>query len=213
MLGAAMRASKWGCRAVGGKRYSSLRRARGFTLLELMIALAVLAILTVVAYPSMRDLIRRERATTQSNSMMADLQFARGEAVATQGYVSVCPVATAGTQSCATKSGSYDQGWLVFATTSPNTQFDGTNANLLKAEDALNMVSMRSDVSGVLSFNQRGELLVAGAPASVTIATCAKSSRDDSIGTSTQTVPGFQLTVSDSGRVASSQLAAASSCD
>ena len=54
---------------------------RGFTLLELMVTVAVAAILATVAVPGFRDLIQNNRVTTQTNELVTALNFARTEAV------------------------------------------------------------------------------------------------------------------------------------
>jgi type IV fimbrial biogenesis protein FimT len=58
-----------------------MKVCRGFTLLELMVTIAVLAILATVGVPSFRDLIQNNRVTTQTNELVTALSFARTEAV------------------------------------------------------------------------------------------------------------------------------------
>jgi type IV fimbrial biogenesis protein FimT len=58
-----------------------MKLCRGFTLLELMVAIVVLAILATVGVPSFRDLVQSNRATTQANELVTALNVARTEAV------------------------------------------------------------------------------------------------------------------------------------
>lgn len=52
-----------------------------FTLIELMVALVVLAILLIVAVPSFIDLIRRNQAVAVANEVLSAAQLARSEAI------------------------------------------------------------------------------------------------------------------------------------
>jgi type IV fimbrial biogenesis protein FimT len=61
---------------------AAVRSCRGITLIELMVALAVLGVLLMLAAPTMRDFISTQRHKAVHAEMASDLQFARGEAVA-----------------------------------------------------------------------------------------------------------------------------------
>lgn len=188
-------------------------RQSGFTLLELMITISVLAILTAIAYPSMRDFLKRNRVISVSNSIQSDLQTARGEAAATRKYVSICPLSSAGATTCAMTSGSYDLGWLVYTSTTPFTTYNSTTDTLEHVAPATTGISIRSSYAGVLTYNARGEFLVSGtADPTGTFMTCAKADDGDSLGVSTERVPGIVLNVANSGRIGSSAMAAGDAC-
>jgi type IV fimbrial biogenesis protein FimT len=54
---------------------------RGFTLIELMVTLAVAAILLALAVPSFKSLIDKYKLTSAVDTLYSDFQFARGEAI------------------------------------------------------------------------------------------------------------------------------------
>lgn len=85
-----LRAMKKAPYQVSGSR--ARRSPAGFTLLELMVAITVLAIGLGLAVPSFMDLIRQNRLTTQTNGLMAALAIARSEAVKRGTPVTLCPV-------------------------------------------------------------------------------------------------------------------------
>lgn len=62
----------------------------GFTLVELMVTVAVAAILMAIATPSLTSIINSNRLTSAANEMVATLQFARVEAVRQNRSVRVC---------------------------------------------------------------------------------------------------------------------------
>jgi type IV fimbrial biogenesis protein FimT len=53
----------------------------GFTLIELMITLVILAIVITVGVPSFNDFIASQRVRTAASDVMADMAFARAEAI------------------------------------------------------------------------------------------------------------------------------------
>ena len=62
-------------------RSTSIKREQGFTLLELMTALAVAAVLIAVGVPQLRDLTIQQRLTGAAQDLHVDLALARNEAV------------------------------------------------------------------------------------------------------------------------------------
>jgi type IV fimbrial biogenesis protein FimT len=60
---------------------SGLRAMRGFTLVELMLALAILGILTMLALPSLATWIQNTQLRTAAEGMNAGLTLARAEAL------------------------------------------------------------------------------------------------------------------------------------
>ena len=66
------------------------RPAKGFTLIELMIALLVLTILASVGIPAFQRLVADNRVSSQANATLAALHFARSEALKRRTEVSVC---------------------------------------------------------------------------------------------------------------------------
>lgn len=65
--------------------------SRGFTLVELMITIAVLAIGSALAYPSFTSVIRSNRVATTTNNFIAAFNLARSEAIRSNRGGGVCP--------------------------------------------------------------------------------------------------------------------------
>ena len=75
-------------------------RRQGFTLIELMIVVAVLAVILTLAAPSFRDLILMQRLRGVNAQLVTDLSFARSEAISRGTFVQVRFQTVAGSMSC-----------------------------------------------------------------------------------------------------------------
>lgn len=110
----------------------------GFTLVELMLTLAVAAILMAVAVPSFQQTIMDNRLSTQSNELVTALNYARSEAVKTHQTITV-----------ASKNGtSWTSGWTI---TNPG----GTT---LRNHDALAGTTTISGSASSLQYQDTGFL-------------------------------------------------------
>lgn len=105
-----------------------IHRHAGFTVIELMITVAVIAVLATIAAPSMRDLVKNARMTALANDLMTDLNVARSEAVKRGVRTAIC-TSNNGT-SCTNTEWRY--GWIVFT-----DSVDGTDYGSVNGTDAI----------------------------------------------------------------------------
>lgn len=187
------------------------RRAGGFSLIELMVAVVVLAILTGIALPNFRSFMQRNTVTSQANAILADLQYARNDAITRRVITEICG-STDGT--ACTGSNAFEGGWVVYRETAPGPTATFTAADeVQRVTQAPSGVSIRlvDDTGGAVDdvgFNQQGSV-VGDQPLHFLI--CSKSG-DDTVGESTQAAPGSELLLSSSGRSSIRPIAVGGSC-
>lgn len=93
------------------------RRPVGFTLIELMVTIAIAAVLLVIGVPSFVSFQRSSELTSAANSFVAALGAARGEAMKRGLQAVVVP----------REDNNWATGWSVFVDTDNNQQFNGAD--------------------------------------------------------------------------------------
>lgn len=88
-----------------------MRFSPGFTLIELIVTIAVAAILLGVAVPSFQETIKNNRMAANVNEFIAALNLARSEAIKRGVPVTVCK----GNAAACNNAARWDDGWIVFA--------------------------------------------------------------------------------------------------
>jgi type IV fimbrial biogenesis protein FimT len=102
--------------------HSSNKAQKGFTLFELMLAIAILGVLLGLGVPSFVETIRNNRTISQNNELIGALNYARSEALKRADAVSVCASADQATCSGSTN---WTTGWIVFGDQDADGSMDG----------------------------------------------------------------------------------------
>lgn len=106
----------------------------GFSLVELMFGIALLAILIALAAPSFTRLINANRLTTMTDSFYTALILARNESLTRNAPMILCKSSDGAT--CVT-TGDWQQGWILFEDTDNDGAKHATDEPVLKRYEAL----------------------------------------------------------------------------
>ena len=92
-------------------------RMRGFTIMELLVAVVIGGVLVAIGMPQLNVFIQDNARTACINSMVSSLSFARSQAVTRNQQVSLCEADATGTSvsDCSATGGSFKDGWIVFS--------------------------------------------------------------------------------------------------
>ncbi|HEY5971110.1 MAG TPA: GspH/FimT family pseudopilin [Pseudoxanthomonas sp.] len=130
----------------------SKRQISGFTLVELMVVLAVLAILVAVAFPNFQGLIRSNRVTTASNEMLASLSLARTEGIRGTRGAGVCPSANG------TSCGGWNDGWIVWQEIDGDAEFTAGTDRVVRYSQGKPHLAVTNAADAVL-YDSRGRTI------------------------------------------------------
>jgi len=131
--------------------------SRGFTLIELAVVLAIVALLLRVAAPGLSRGAAARALAAQASEFMAALRFARGQALARGAAVTICASAPdAATLACqGARSADWRAGWIVFADRdrqgAPNP-----HEPVLRVQQALQRSGGVAGTRGSISFTAAG---------------------------------------------------------
>lgn len=128
----------------------------GFTQIELMMAVAITAVLAALAAPQLAPLVQRWRIHQAVQELQATLYLARAEAIQRGGnvFIEKLPAATWGCTMAATDR-DWDCGWVVFADANGNKRWDA-GEELQRFETPANLCVTRSIAKASISVDRWG---------------------------------------------------------
>lgn len=158
-------------------------KQQGMTLVELMVTVAVLAILASVAAPSIKEMMENNRLTAINNQIVSALNYTRSEAIKRAYPVAMC--AKQATDTCATAANSangtgFEDGWIIFIdcdkdfsiTTTNVCDFNGDGTNeapetiLVEGEpssmNSMSVTSSGTTLGQVLRYQPNGKVSSSG---------------------------------------------------
>ncbi|MGV6853308.1 MAG: GspH/FimT family pseudopilin [bacterium] len=127
---------------------------KGMTMLEIMVTLAILAIVATLAMPSLREFMQNSATGNSSQLLLADIAFARSEAVTRPGEIFFVQA-----------GGGWQNGWSIYFDTDTNGSLDPTD-ELIRTRDALEdgfsleLEDSSSNTYSQISFETDGSLKV-----------------------------------------------------
>jgi prepilin-type N-terminal cleavage/methylation domain-containing protein len=133
-----------------------------FTLIELMVTLAIVAILAAIAVPSFQTFFVSSRAQTQTANFIEALNYARSEAVRRANNVTIVP----------NSASNWHSGWAVQFTVS------GVTTNL-RVQPAFTGDATMTSTESSITFNNLGQLSGVAPGSSVTVRYCFASGYDN----------------------------------
>jgi type IV fimbrial biogenesis protein FimT len=165
------------------KKYQqALKSVRGFTLQELMIAMAIFFLLAAFGVPGYVGYVRNGELSNSTTSLFSDLYYARSEAIKRKEKITICRSADAMATNpvCGGSSNTWSEGWIVFVDVggTANVYDNGTDV-LLKVgappSDNVAIVS-NGNANNYIEYNTDGSLNINLAPS--VYAVCADFDQD-----------------------------------
>lgn len=121
--------------------------------MELMVALAIIAVLASGALPSFQSLLQRQRMRTAANDLVAAIDLTRSQAIGRGSPVVLAPIDPDGT--------AWEQGWIVFIDSNANRRPDAGEEEIFRQEQVADGITIRSRFSSgaaaqYLAYNGAG---------------------------------------------------------
>ncbi len=150
------------------------KNTSGFSLLELIVAISIAAVVLVVGVPSFRTTLDNQRMLSATNEMVMSMNLAQSEAIKRVAYVSICKSTDGAT--CGAAGANWNDGWIVFANaTLTNLDSVGADDEIIRVNPALHeslSTSAIGTIDGFIIFRPSGTIGTAAANLTGTLTIC-----------------------------------------
>lgn len=133
----------------------------GYTLLELLITLSIIAILAAIAVPSFEGMMDNNKQSAALNKLLGELHFARSEAVKRSRQVVICPSINNNTCSAAQV---WNSGWIMFVDNNRNNAHEDTE-ELLRIGEKLDQdltITAGNNLAKYIRYRSNGMTIAPG---------------------------------------------------
>lgn len=131
-------------------------KIKGFSLIELMVALAILSILLALSLPNFQDIIESSITNSQAKSLMTTLNLARSEAIKRGTEVGLC----ASDDGADCNAGTWSDGWIVFVDSNGDADGDAGSIDagdiVIRVFEALGSDSVLTSTVDLFQYNSLG---------------------------------------------------------
>ena len=143
---------------------SGMKQQSGFNLVELMVTVAIVAIVVAFGIPSMTEFSKNDRLTTNINTLVGHLAYARSEAVKRSVQVALCVSSTAATNNPGCTGGNWHDGWVVYVDADGDGNL-GAGEEVLRVQQAFegsNTLAATAGIGTQVTYDYRGFVTATG---------------------------------------------------